>query len=42
MIGREYDSALTAAQRFVIKSSLSGTNIPSHREKKLLTQPAML
>lgn len=41
MIGREYDSALKVVQRFVIKSSLSKTSINSHREKKLLTQPAM-
>jgi len=41
MIGREYDSALTAVQRFVIKPSLSGRMIQGHREKRLLAQSVM-
>jgi hypothetical protein len=33
MIGREYDSALTALQHCVIKLSLLGATLLCHREK---------
>jgi hypothetical protein len=37
MIGREYDSALTALQHRVIKLSLLGATLLCHREKELAT-----
>jgi hypothetical protein len=35
MIGREYDSALTAVQHPVIKPSFSGATLFGYREKEL-------